>query len=101
MFEIKPISPYPDNDNQCVEQAKEEQKKNARPEISNPLENVDSYEVIFLGYPNWWRTMPMLMFTFLEKYNFSDKIIVPFCTHEGGGFGRSESDISSLSEGYY
>jgi flavodoxin len=60
------------------------------------VENMDSYHVIFLGYPNWWGTMPMPVFTFLEEYDFSGKTIIPFCTHEGSGMGRSEKDIAKL-----
>jgi flavodoxin len=52
------------------------------------------YDVIFLGYPNWWGTMPMPVYTFLESYDFSGKTIVPFCTHEGSGMGHSEKDIA-------
>jgi flavodoxin len=55
-----------------------------------------SYDVIFLGYPNWYGTMPMPVFTFLEEYNLSGKTIVPFCTHEGSGLGRSVTDIRKM-----
>jgi flavodoxin len=58
--------------------------------------SIDDYGVIILGYSNWWGTMPMPVFTFLEKYDFTDKIILPLCTHEGSGMGRSESDIKKL-----
>jgi flavodoxin len=54
------------------------------------------YDVIYLGYPNWWGTFPMAVFTFLESYDFSNKTIVPFCTHEGSGMGKSERDIEKL-----
>jgi len=57
---------------------------------------MDDYNVIYLGYPNWWNTFPMAVFTFLESYNFSGKTIIPFCTHEGSGMGRSENDIKKL-----
>jgi flavodoxin len=57
---------------------------------------MDSYDVIYIGYPNWWGTMPMAVFTFLEEYDFSGKTIVPFCTHERSGMGRSERDIKKL-----
>ncbi len=76
--------------------AKKEQHENARPELSNHVKNMDSYNVIFLGYPNWYGTMPMLMFTFLEENEFSGKTIIPFCTHEGSGLGHSENDIAKL-----
>ena len=57
---------------------------------------MDDYSVIFLGYPNWWGTMPMVVFTFLERHNFSGKTIIPFCTNEGSGMGHSERDIKEL-----
>jgi flavodoxin len=57
---------------------------------------MDSYDVIYMGYPNWWGTMPMAVFTFLESYDFSGKTIIPYCTHEGSGMGRSERDIKKL-----
>jgi len=69
---------------------------NARPELTNTVENMESYDVIYLGYPNWWGTMPMAVFTFLESYDFSGKTIIPFCTHEGSGIGNSERDIKKL-----
>jgi flavodoxin len=59
---------------------------------------MDSYDVIYLGYPNWWSTFPMVVFTFLESYDFSGKTIVPFCTHEGSGLGSSEHDIKKLCQ---
>jgi flavodoxin len=58
--------------------------------------DMDSYEVIYLGYPNWWGTMPMAVFTFLDSYDFSGKTIIPYCTHEGSGMGSSERDIKKL-----
>lgn len=60
----------------------------ARPEVKNPLESIDEYDTIILGYPNWWGTMPMVCYTFLESYNFTGKRIIPFCTNEGSGMGR-------------
>ncbi|AEH51544.1 flavodoxin [Pseudothermotoga thermarum] len=96
LFEIKTVKQYPKDYYETVEIAKEEKKQNARPELINKLENISQYEVIFLGYPNWWGTMPMAVFTFLESYDFSGKIIAPFCTHEGGGLGTSERDIRKL-----
>jgi flavodoxin len=76
--------------------AKKELHDNARPELSSYVDNIDSYNLIFLGYPNWYGTMPMPVFTFLEKYDLSDKTIIPFCTHEGSGLGHSEKDIAKL-----
>jgi flavodoxin len=64
--------------------------------ITGQVENMDDYDVVFLGYPNWWGTMPTPVFTFLEDYDFSGKTIVPFCTHEGSGLGHSEKDLAKM-----
>ncbi|GIM28329.1 hypothetical protein CPJCM30710_09950 [Clostridium polyendosporum] len=96
IFEIKTVDPYPTDYNTLVDQAKQEQQDNYRPKLTTKVENMDSYDVIFVGYPNWWGTMPMAVFTFLEQYNFSGKTIIPFCTHEGSGLGRSVTDIKKL-----
>ncbi|AKB27059.1 Flavodoxin [Methanosarcina siciliae T4/M] len=96
VFRIDTVKSYPKDYTATTNVAKKELNDNARPELSSHVENIDSYHVIFLGYPNWWGTMPMPVFTFLEEYDFSEKIIVPFCTHGGGGMGRSENDIAKL-----
>lgn len=94
--EVETIKTYPKDYYETTEISKEELKNNYRPEIKNPLKNIDDYDVIFLGYPNWWSTMPMVMFTFLESFDSAGKTIIPFCTHEGSGMGKSESDIKKL-----
>lgn len=99
MFHIESVKAYPKDYTETTNVAKLELRSNARPELTGHVENMDSYEVIFLGYPNWWGTMPMPVFTFLEQYNFTGKTIVPFCTHEGSGLGRSEQDIKKLCPG--
>jgi flavodoxin len=96
LFEIKTVSPYPKEYRPTVEAAKKEQEAGARPKLAEQVGGMDSYDVIFLGYPNWWGTLPMPVFTFLESYNFSGKTIIPFCTHEGSALGRSVSDIKKL-----
>lgn len=93
LFEIVPVSPYPDDYDAVVDQAKREQQAQARPALKTRLENAQSYDVIFIGYPNWWGTFPMPVATFLEQNDFSGKTIVPFCTNEGSRMGRSESDL--------
>jgi flavodoxin len=95
-FKVEPVKPYPAGYDETTRVAQKEQRQNARPEITGRLDDMDEYDVIFLGYPNWWGTMPMPVFTFLEAYDFSGKTILPFCTHEGSGLGRSESDIKRL-----
>lgn len=96
VFRIDPVVKYAVDYNACIAEAKEDQRRDARPELSQYLDSIDEYDTIYLGYPNYWGTMPMAVFTFLEKYDFSGKTIKPFCTHEGSGMGRSESDIRKL-----
>ena len=76
--------------------AKKELSNNSRPELTEIVDDMDSYDVIYIGYPNWWGTMPMAVFTFLESYDFSGKTIIPYCTHEGSGLGQSVRDIKKL-----
>ncbi|MBC7960251.1 MAG: flavodoxin [Vallitaleaceae bacterium] len=96
LFQIETVTPYPKDYTETTEVAQEELSDNARPELTNRVENMEAYDVVFLGYPNWWGTMPMAVFSFLESYDFSEKTIVPYCTHEGSGLGHSEKDISRL-----
>lgn len=96
LFRVETVVPYPDDYNETVDIAREEQDNNARPELSTHVEDMSRYDVIYLGYPNWWGTMPQAMFTFLEEYDFSGKTIIPFCTHGGSALGRSEEDIGNL-----
>ena len=93
LFRIEPVKPYPADYDETVERAKEELGKNARPELKEIVRNPDVYDTVFLGYPIWWGVMPMPVLTFLESADFSGKTIVPFCTHEGSGFGMSERYI--------
>ncbi len=96
LFEIKTVEPYPADYHETTEVTKNHKRENLRPELSSHVENIDDYDIIFLGFPNWWGTMPMPVFTFLEEYNFTGKTIIPFCTHEGSGMGRSQRDIAKL-----
>jgi flavodoxin len=96
LFQIDTVNSYPEDYTETTNVAKKEQDDNARPELSTHVKNMDSYNVILLGYPNWYGTMPMALCTFLEEYDFFGKTIIPFCTHEGGGLGRSENDIAKL-----
>ena len=86
LFEIKPLNDnYPDRYTPLTEYAKKEKQANARPEIIGKVENFNDYDVVFVGYPNWWGSMPMPVYTFLESYNFENKKVYHFCTHEGSG----------------
>ena len=96
IFHIETLKNYPKEYNETTDVAKKELNNNARPELTNHVKDMSSYDVIFVGYPNWWGTMPMAVFTFLEEYDLSGKTIIPFCTHEGSGLGHSESDIKKL-----
>ena len=93
LFHIEAVHNYPIGYDECTEVARAEFKAKARPEITNKINHFEDYDVIFLGYPNWWGTMPMPAFTFIDSYDFTDKIVIPFCTHEGSGMGNSERDI--------
>ncbi len=96
IFEIEPVDPYPRDYDEVVAQARKELKEEYRPKLKTKVENMGSYNVVFVGYPNWWGTVPMPVATFLSEYDLSGKTIVPFCTHEGSGLGRSVSDIKKL-----
>jgi flavodoxin len=97
--EIKTVQQYPAAYQQVVDMAKAEQESNARPALAEGLPDIAAYDTIFLGYPNWWGTMPMPVFTLLEKYSFAGKKVAPFCTHEGSAMGRSEGDIRRMAVG--
>ena len=96
LFRIEQVKPYSKDYNECIAQAQADQRQNTRPELKNYPESLDEYDVIYLGYPNYWGTMPMAVFTFLEQFDFSGKTIKPFCTHEGSGLGSSINDIKKL-----
>lgn len=99
IFRIEPLKPYSKSYNECIAQAKDDLQRGARPELKSYLPSIDQYDTIYLGYPNYWGTMPMCVFTFLEHYDFKDKRIYPFCTHEGSGLARSENDIKRCCKG--
>ena len=99
LFKIDPLQPYSKGYNECIKEAQEDQRRDARPELKEYPESVDKYDTIYIGYPNYWGTMPMQVFTFLEHFDLTGKTIKPFCTHEGSGMGRSESDIRRLCPG--
>jgi flavodoxin len=96
LFEIKTVTAYPDTYNACIEVAKQEQETNARPALSGSVADMAQYRTVFLCYPNWWGTLPMGVFTFLESYDFSGKTIYPLVTHGGSRFGRSLDGIKKL-----
>lgn len=96
MFKIEQMQAYAKDYNICIAQAQEDQKRGARPKLKAYPDSIDGYDTIYLGFPSYWSTMPMAVFTFLEHFDFSGKTIKPFCTHEGSGMGSSERDIRRL-----
>lgn len=96
LFEIRPVDVYPDEYRACVARAQEEQRTDARPVLVGTVPAMQQYNVVLVGYPNWCGSMPMPVRVFLETYDFSGKIIFPFCTHGGGGSGRSFRDVRRL-----
>lgn len=96
LYEIEPIEEYPKDMDTLLEVAKKEFDEETYPELLLHILNMNEYDIIFLGYPNWYNTMPRAVFTFLNEYNFSGKKIIPFCTHGGGGLGQSVEDIKKI-----
>jgi flavodoxin len=99
LFRIEPVRPYPDDYQEATQVAQFELSEDARPALAARVERPQDYEVVLLGYPNWWGTMPMAVRTFLESLDFTGKTILPFCTHEGSGLGSSEQDLRRLCPG--
>jgi flavodoxin len=99
LFKINPVKKYSEDYRICTEEAQRELQADIRPELAEKLDSIDGYDTIILGYPNWWGTMPMPVWTFLEQYDFLGKTILPLCTHEGSGMGKSEADIRRLCPG--
>jgi len=96
IFEILSEKPYPADYNACVEQARQELDSGYLPPLKTKIEDIRPYDLIFIGYPNWWSTFPAPVRAFLSENDLSGKTVVPFCTHGGGGMGRSVTDISKL-----
>ena len=98
LFEIVPAKEYPQGYNACIEVARTEKEAGARPALTGDIAAED-YDVIFLGYPNWWGDLPMAVYTFLEKHDWSGKTILPFCTHEGSGLSATERYVADACPG--
>lgn len=96
LLEIIPAKDYPSEYHKLTEEAKAEQEKNARPPVKTKIANPDQYDVIFLGFPNWWSSMPMPVYTFIEENGLNGKTIIPFSTHGGGGLGHCIEDLKKL-----
>ena len=98
LFQIEPAVPYPDGYDECVDIAKRELESNARPAVKGDIA-VEDYDVVFIGYPNWWGNMPMAVYTFIEKHDWNGKSVVPFCTHEGSGLSDTERKLKDACKG--
>ncbi|WP_407381872.1 flavodoxin [Methanobrevibacter sp.] len=99
LFKVEPANEYPADYMKCIDVAKKEQQDGARPEIKETLTDISEYDTIYIGFPNWWGTLPMPMWTQLEQLDFAGKAVKPFVTHEGSGFGSSQRDLKKLCEG--
>jgi flavodoxin len=97
VFEIVPEKSYPTDASQCIQQAKDEHKKQARPKLKTSVEDISKYKTIILIYPNWIKTIPMPVASFLEQHDFANKTLIAICTHGGDKFGNSISDIKKLA----
>ena len=96
IFEIVPATPYSDDYDTVVDLAQEEQRNNARPAISESIENLADYDVIHVGFPNWWGDMPMILYTFFDTYDLSGKTVALFCTSGGSGLSGTVNEVKSL-----
>ena len=96
IFEIVPQTPYSDDFDTVVDLAREEQRTDARPEISGSIDNIAQYDVIYVGYPNWWGDMPMILYTFFDTYDLSGKTVALFCTSGGSGLSGTVNEVKSL-----
>ena len=98
-FKIEMKNPYSPVYMTCIEEAKKDLRAKARPELVSMPESINEYDTVILAYPNYWGTMPMAVYTFLENFDFSGKTILPLCTNEGSGMGSSEREIKKTCPG--
>ena len=98
-FKIEMKNPYSPVYMTCIEEDKKDLRAKARPELVSMPESIDEYDTVILAYPNYWGTMPMAVYTFLENFDFSGKTILPLCTNEGSGMGSSEREIKKTCPG--
>ena len=96
LFEIKTVHTYPGSHKALIDAAKGEIDNNARPKLATHIEELDDYDVVFVGFPNWWYDMPMPIYSFFDEYDFGGKTIIPFCTHGGSRFSDAIKTIREL-----
>lgn len=95
IVKLETVQTYPEDYDELVDYAREEQRDNTRPELETAIENIEQYDTIFLGYPNWWGDMPMPIYSFLDQYDLSNKTIAPFITHGGSGLSGTSANIAN------
>ena len=95
LFSIVVEETYSSNYDECLDRAAGEKAENARPALANHVESMEGYDVVFLGFPNWWYTLPMAIHSFLEENDFSGKTVIPFCTHGTGGLAGTIRDLTA------
>lgn len=95
IVKLETVQTYPEDYDELVDYAREEQRDNTRPELERAIENIEQYDTIFLGYPNWWGDMPMPIYSFLDQYDLSNKTIAPFITHGGSGLSGTPANIAN------
>lgn len=96
LFSIRTVEPYPDNYNDTVDAGEAEKNHGIRPELSTHIEDLQQYDTIFVGFPNWWYGMPMVMYSFFDEYDFSGKTVIPFCTSGGSAFSDAIEEIKDM-----
>lgn len=96
ILQLKTVKPYPESYTTLTEYAKKELEDQSMPELATKIPNMEQFKIIFLGFPNWWSSVPMPIHTFAKSANFDGKIIAPFVTHGGGGLGHIEADLKKI-----
>ena len=96
LFSIRTSVVYPTDGGELIDYAAQEQDENARPELTSHIDNLDQYDTIFIGYPNWWADLPMAVYSFFDEYDFSGKTLIPFNVHNGSRFSRTIQTIEEL-----
>lgn len=97
LFAIETVKPYPEQYHACTEAAKRERDNDSRPALKSRVDDMSQYDIVMIGYPNWWGTMPMAIRTFIESYDLSGKTLIPFCTHGGGGIQNCFRDFTAAT----
>lgn len=99
LFQIKTVHAYPGAHKELIDVAKKEVESKARPKLATHIKNLADYDVVFVGFPNWWYDMPMALYSFFDEYDFTGKTLIPFCTHGGSRFSQAEKTIATLEKG--